>query len=168
MKLTRIAAVSAVMLLAPVMFSACITDNEETGKPDTPAAQEKPGKEEPAEAVEVKTEAKAEKPAEPAPAAQTQAAEETQAAPVLVPEQSEKAEEKKEPAPAPAPAAKEEKKPALPCDHVVRTGDNLWSLARKYYGTGAKWKLIFDANKETIKNENFLEPGKVLKIPAAK
>ena len=169
MKLTRIAAVSAVMLLAPVMFTACITGDEETGKPDTPAAQEKPGKEEPAEAVEVKTEAKAEKPAEPAPAAQP-AAEEAQPAPVLVPEQNEKAEEKKEaaPAPAPAPAAKEEKKPALPCDHVVRTGDNLWSLARKYYGTGAKWKLIFDANKENIKNENFLEPGKVLKIPAAK
>ena len=166
MKLTRIAAVSAVLLLAPVMFSACTTGSGETEKPDTPAAQEKPGKEEPAEAVEVKTEAKAEKPAaEPAPAAQTPA-EETQPAPVLVPEQSEKPEQK-ESAPAPA-AAKEEKKAALPCEHTVRTGDNLWSLARKYYGTGAKWKLIFDANKENIKNENFLEPGKILKIPAAK
>ena len=84
----------------------------------------------------------------------------TQPAPVLVPEQAAK--------PEPAPAAKEEKKVTLPCDHVVRTGDNLWSLARKYYGTGAKWKLIFDANKASLKNENFLEPGKVLKIPAAK
>ena len=149
------------MLLAPVIFSACTSTGEgDAEKKETPTAvqEEKQGKDEPAEPVEVKTEEKAEKTS--GPAAQAPAAEETQPAPVLVPEQAAK--------PEPAPAAKEEKKVTLPCDHVVRTGDNLWSLARKYYGTGAKWKLIFDANKASLKNENFLEPGKVLKIPAAK
>ena len=164
MKLTRIATVSAVMMLASVMFSACNTGVKDGEGTENPAATEKQAKDEPAEAVEIKTEEKAEKPAEPAATPAPAPAEETQQ-PVLVPEQAEKTEKQE---PAPAPAAKEEKKPALPCDHVVQTGDSLWKLAREYYGEGTKWKLIFDANKAQIKNENFLEPGKVLKIPAAK
>ena len=71
----------------------------------------------------------------------------------------------KEAKPAPAP----EKKAAngRPVEHVVRTGDNLWNIARKYYGSGAKWKLIYEANKSAIKKQDFLEPGTVLAIPAA-
>ena len=93
------------------------------------------------------------------------------------------AEKKAEPAPekkkaAPAAAEKKaapapEKKKAAsglnpPVEHVVRTGDNLWKIAKKYYGSGAKWTLIYEANKSAIKKKDFLEPGTVLVIPAAK
>ena len=85
---------------------------------------------------------------------------------------------KAEPAPAPAPAKKAEPAPApapekkkasnaRPVEHVVRTGDNLWKISKKYYGSGAKWKLIYEANKSAIKKQDFLEPGTVLAIPAA-
>ena len=164
MKFTRIATVSAIMLLAPVIFSACTTTGENTKETETPVpSQEKPEKDEPAEAVEVKApevqEEKAAEPAQTEPAAQP-AEQNAQQTPAPTMEQAPKQE--------PAPAAKAEKKTTPPCDHVVRTGDNLWKLAREYYGEGSKWKLIYEANKAELKNENFLEPGKVLKIPAAK
>ena len=73
-------------------------------------------------------------------------------------------EKKAEPAPAPE---KKKASDGRPVEHVVRTGDNLWSIARKYYGNGAKWKLIYEANKSAIKKPEFLEPGTVLAIPAA-
>ena len=66
------------------------------------------------------------------------------------------------------PPAKKEKTAGLPCEHTVRTGDNLWSLAIRYYGSGVQWKRIHDANQAKIKNADFLEPGTVLTIPAAK
>ncbi|MBQ9337918.1 MAG: LysM peptidoglycan-binding domain-containing protein [Lentisphaeria bacterium] len=171
MKFTRFAILTAVMLAIPAMFSACTSTEKEEEKTEPPVPTQD------AEPVEVKPQGGK---TETAPQAQP-AAQETEPAPVLVPEQpakepapaaKEPAPAAKEPAPAakePAPAAKEAKaakKP--PCDHVVKTGDNLWKLAREYYGQGAKWKLIYDANKAEIKDENFLEPGKVLKIPAAK
>ncbi|MBQ6595976.1 MAG: LysM peptidoglycan-binding domain-containing protein, partial [Lentisphaeria bacterium] len=68
--------------------------------------------------------------------------------------------------PAPAPAEKKASN-GRPVEHVVRTGDTLWNIARKYYGSGAKWKLIYEANKSAIKKQDFLEPGTVLAIPAA-
>ena len=68
--------------------------------------------------------------------------------------------------PAPAPAEKKASN-GRPVEHVVRTGDNLWKISKKYYGSGAKWKLIYEANKSAIKKQDFLEPGTVLAIPAA-
>ena len=38
----------------------------------------------------------------------------------------------------------------------------------KYYGSGSQWKRIYEANKSAIKKQDFLEPGTVLMIPAAK
>ena len=36
--------------------------------------------------------------------------------------------------------------------HTVVYGDNLWNLAKKYLGSGNKFKLIYDANKSAIEN----------------
>jgi len=49
--------------------------------------------------------------------------------------------------------------------HVVRRGDTLSEISQTYYGSSAKWRKIFDANKETIKSPDRLSPGQKLIIP---
>ena len=50
--------------------------------------------------------------------------------------------------------------------YVVKTGDCLWSIARGFYGSGAKYTIIFNANRDIIKDPSLIYPGQVLKIPA--
>ncbi len=49
--------------------------------------------------------------------------------------------------------------------YVVKSGDSLWAIAKKYYGNGAKCNIIYNANKDKIKNPNLIYPGQKLKIP---
>ena len=73
-----------------------------------------------------------------------------------------------EPEPVPAPAPEPAPAPAVAeGDYVVKSGDCLWSIAQKAYGTGRQWTLIYQANKDTIKNPSDLRIGQVLVIPAA-
>ncbi len=65
-----------------------------------------------------------------------------------------------EPEPEPAPEGDTE-------TYVVVAGDSLWKIAQQYYGSGAKWKVIYEANKATIKDANLIWVGQVLVIPAA-
>ena len=75
---------------------------------------------------------------------------------------------RKEPEPVPAPAPEPAPAPAVAeGDYVVKSGDCLWSIAQKAYGTGRQWTLIYQANKDTIKNPSDLRIGQVLVIPAA-
>ncbi len=60
-------------------------------------------------------------------------------------------------------AAKEARE--IPSTYVVKRNDNLWNIAKALYGRGEKWTVIFEANKEKIKNPNFLKPGLSLQIP---
>ena len=50
--------------------------------------------------------------------------------------------------------------------YMVKAGDSLWKIARKYYGSGSKWTLIFEANRDKINNPNSIRVGQVLIIPA--
>lgn len=43
--------------------------------------------------------------------------------------------------------------------------DCLWRIADKYYGDPWKWKAVFKANKDKIKDPDLIYPGWVLKIP---
>jgi len=47
----------------------------------------------------------------------------------------------------------------------VQVGDNLSDLALKYYGDAKKYKIIYNANKNKIKNGNIIYPGTTLVIP---
>jgi len=50
--------------------------------------------------------------------------------------------------------------------HTVKQGDTLWAIAKTYYGNGALYTKIHEANKDTIKNPNLIYPGQVFHIPA--
>ena len=49
--------------------------------------------------------------------------------------------------------------------HVVQKGDTLYSLARKYYNNQARWKDIYNANRNVLSDPNKLKVGMELVIP---
>ena len=49
--------------------------------------------------------------------------------------------------------------------YVVKKGDSLWSIAKNFYGNGAQYTKIYNANKTKIKNPNSIPVGQVIKIP---
>lgn len=52
--------------------------------------------------------------------------------------------------------------------YTVKKGDCLWNIAKKFYGNGSKYTVIYNANKSKIKNPNLIYPGQVFIIPALK
>lgn len=58
--------------------------------------------------------------------------------------------------------------PSAPADtvtYVVLSGDSLWKIARSHYGSGTKWNMIYEANRDTVRNPDLIHAGQVLKIP---
>lgn len=69
-------------------------------------------------------------------------------------------EPKRETVNSPAPSASQ--------TYTVVKGDCLWNIAKKFYGNGSKYTVIYNANKGVIGgNPNLIYPGQVLTIPAA-
>lgn len=50
---------------------------------------------------------------------------------------------------------------------VVQPGFNLWTIARNRYGEGVKYTVIFDANKDQIRDPDLIYPGQVFALPEA-
>lgn len=50
-------------------------------------------------------------------------------------------------------------------EYTVEPGDTLSQLARKYYGDGLKWERIYQANKATMKNPDYIFVGQRIIIP---
>ena len=48
--------------------------------------------------------------------------------------------------------------------YTVESGDSLWKIAQKYYGSGDAWKRIFDANTDKISDPNRIYVGQQLTI----
>jgi LysM repeat protein len=68
--------------------------------------------------------------------------------------------------PADTKTAGTDKKPgATPRTYVVREGDTLASISRKFYKSSGRWKKIRDANKHVIDDPAKLKPGMTLTIP---
>ena len=67
----------------------------------------------------------------------------------------------------PARAAESSPAPASSQTYTVVKGDCLWNIAKKFYGNGSKYTVIYNANKDKIKNPNLIYSGQVLTIPAA-
>lgn len=64
------------------------------------------------------------------------------------------------PAPTPSPAPAVTKK-----TYTIVSGDTLWGIAKRYYGNGALYTKIYEANKSIIKNPNLIYPGQKVVIP---
>jgi nucleoid-associated protein YgaU len=62
-------------------------------------------------------------------------------------------------------AGKTKKK--LPCKYVVKKGDSISKIAKKFYGSSAKKyrELIWKANKKKMQNPSDIKKGMKLRIP---
>jgi nucleoid-associated protein YgaU len=49
---------------------------------------------------------------------------------------------------------------------VVQPGNNLWRLARAAYGRGVRYTVIYEANRDQIRNPRLIYPGQVFTVPA--
>jgi len=48
---------------------------------------------------------------------------------------------------------------------VVQPGRSLWRIARKMYGSGIRYTIIYKANKNQIKDPDLIYPGQVFTLP---
>lgn len=49
---------------------------------------------------------------------------------------------------------------------VIQPGNNLWNIARSIYGSGFSYTVIYEANKDQIRDPNLIYPGQVFETPA--
>lgn len=64
-----------------------------------------------------------------------------------------------------SPPENKETKKAGNRTYVVRPGDTLFSIARKFYKSSGRWKEIRDANRTTVGDGTKLKPGETLVLP---
>jgi len=50
---------------------------------------------------------------------------------------------------------------------VVQARRNLWRLARQAYGTGMRYTVIYQANREQIRDPRLIYPGQAFEVPLA-
>jgi nucleoid-associated protein YgaU len=48
---------------------------------------------------------------------------------------------------------------------VVQPGQNLWRLARKAYGSGVRYTVIYQANRDQIRDPRLIYPGQAFAVP---
>ena len=50
---------------------------------------------------------------------------------------------------------------------TIQPGNNLWRISRQLYGQGRKYTVLYEANKDQIKNPRLIYPGQILSTPKA-
>lgn len=50
--------------------------------------------------------------------------------------------------------------------YTVVSGDSLSKIAKHFYGDANKWRRIFEANQDVLKDPDLIYPGQTLKIPS--
>jgi nucleoid-associated protein YgaU len=48
---------------------------------------------------------------------------------------------------------------------VIQPGNNLWKLSREIYGKGRMFTVIYEANRDQLRNPNRIYPGQILTAP---
>ncbi|MBN2410920.1 peptidoglycan-binding protein LysM [candidate division KSB1 bacterium] len=49
--------------------------------------------------------------------------------------------------------------------YTIKSGDTLSKIAKHYYGNAMKYPVIFEANREVIKDPDLIYPGQIIRIP---
>jgi len=49
--------------------------------------------------------------------------------------------------------------------YVVEKGDSLSKIAKAEYGDANKWRQIYEANRDIIKDPDLIYPGQTLRLP---
>ncbi|MCA0432831.1 MAG: LysM peptidoglycan-binding domain-containing protein [Proteobacteria bacterium] len=57
--------------------------------------------------------------------------------------------------------------PGGPMRVVIQPGNNLWIISQELYGQGKSFTVIFDANRDQIKDPDKIYPGQILTTPVA-
>jgi nucleoid-associated protein YgaU len=52
-----------------------------------------------------------------------------------------------------------------PRTHVVKEGESLWKIAKQELGSGARWKEIYEANRDVLSTPDAVHSGLKLRIP---
>jgi LysM repeat protein len=55
--------------------------------------------------------------------------------------------------------------PAHSRHYTVQSGNSLWVIARKAYGEGTQYTVIYSANRGHIRDPNLIYPGQVITLP---
>jgi nucleoid-associated protein YgaU len=56
----------------------------------------------------------------------------------------------------------------LPAGRIaIQPGQNLWTIARRTYGQGIRYTVIYQANRQEISNPDMIYPGQVFALPGA-
>jgi nucleoid-associated protein YgaU len=50
---------------------------------------------------------------------------------------------------------------------VVQPGNSLWRIARRSYGRGIRYTVIFQANRDQIADPDLIYPGQIFQVPAS-
>lgn len=53
---------------------------------------------------------------------------------------------------------------SIPNTYVIKKGDCLWNISKKYFGSGSKYTTLFNLNRSIIKNPNLIYPGQVIRL----
>ena len=67
--------------------------------------------------------------------------------------------------PAATPVTAKTTRPAAQ-EYTVKAGDTLTKLAERFYNSMSKWEKIYEANKDSLKNPNYIYIGQKLMIPS--
>ena len=49
---------------------------------------------------------------------------------------------------------------------IVKPGNTLWHLARRLYGSGVRYTMIFKENSDAIRDPDLIYPGQMFKLPS--
>jgi len=50
---------------------------------------------------------------------------------------------------------------------VVQPGQSLWRIARAFYGRGVRYTVIYQANRDAIRDPSLIYPGQIFDLPSA-